>query len=206
MIRKFLIMILFLNLIFASGAFDHGTSTGRNLIEIDLTWNPFNYFKNGQSYVVFSYGLTEKIDFHTYYSIHQEKFNTFYNGILFQFFKSEKLNLSTAIGIRKNLKTNDSNIFLPQLLYTIKLKNKINIGGSFVNILQEKEIHLNSIPIACDIGIYFPLKKKYFQKFKNIKEIKLCVSLFNPVTNTLIEKSKFIPTYSIDIKFKKLNF
>ena len=172
-------MTLFVNQIFASGAFDHGTSTGKNLFEIDLTWNPFNYFKNGQSYIVFAYGITKKIDFHAYYAIHQEKFATYYNGLLFQFFKSEKLDLSTAIGIRRNLKINYSNIFFPQLLYTIKLKNQINIGGSFVNILQEKKIRLNSIPIASDIGIYFPLKKKYFQKFKNIKEIKFCISLFN---------------------------
>ena len=39
-----------------------------------------------------------------------------------------------------------------------------------------------------------------------IKEIKVCLSLFNPVTNTLVEKNKFIPTYSVDIKFEKLNF
>ena len=105
MIKKIIIIVLFLNETFASGAFDHGTSTGKNLFEIDLTWNPFNYFKNGQSYVVVGYGITNKIDFHGYYSVHQENFSTLYNGFFFQFYESNKLDLATAVGIRKNLKT-----------------------------------------------------------------------------------------------------
>ena len=205
MIKKIIIIVLFLNETFASGAFDHGTSTGKNLFEIDLTWNPFNYFKNGQSYVVVGYGITNKIDFHGYYSIHQENFSTLYNGLFFQFYESNKLDLATAVGIRKNLKTNYSNIFFPQLLFNIKLHNQINIGGSFVNILGHKKININSIPIASDIGIYFPIHN-FFKKNKMIKEVKVCLSLFNPVTNTLVEKNKFIPTYSVDIKFEKLNF
>ena len=205
MIKKIITIFLFLNQIFASGAFDHGSSTGKNFFEIDLTWNPFNYFKNGQSYVVIGYGISEKIDFHGYYSIHQENFSTYYNGLFYQFHNSNKLDLATAVGLRKNLNTNYSNIFFPQLLYTIKLHNQINIGGSFVNILGHKKININSIPIASDVGIYFPIHN-FFKKNKMIKEIKVCLSLFNPVTNTLVEKNKFIPTYSVDIKFEKLNF
>ena len=205
MIKKIIIIVLFLNKIFASGAFDHGTSTGKNLFEIDLTWNPFNYFKNGQSYIVVGYGLTEKIDFHGYYSVHQENFSSLYYGLFFQFHESNTLDLATAVGLRKNLNTKYSNVFFPQLLFNIKLKNQINIGGSFVNILGHKKININSIPIASDVGIYFPIQN-FFKKNKMIKEVKFCISLFNPVTNTLVEKNKFIPTYSIDIKFKKLNF
>ena len=31
--------------------------------------------------------------------------------------------------------------------------------------------------------------------------MKLALGFFNPVTNSSVEKGKFIPTYSIDIKF-----
>ena len=55
-----LINIYFSNMVHGSGAFDHGTSTGKGKIQIDLTWNPFNYFKNGQSYIMMGYGILER--------------------------------------------------------------------------------------------------------------------------------------------------
>ena len=79
-----LILYLFVYPLFSSGAYDHGTSTGKGKLQIDLTWNPFNYFKNGQSYVVLGYGLTNKLDLHGYYSDHgnyNNGVNSYYYGI-----------------------------------------------------------------------------------------------------------------------------
>ncbi|SVD66626.1 uncharacterized protein METZ01_LOCUS419480, partial [marine metagenome] len=52
----------------ASGGYDNGTATGKGKVGLDLTWNPFNYFPEGQSYIVLSYGFTDKFDFHSYFS------------------------------------------------------------------------------------------------------------------------------------------
>ena len=52
---KYLVLITLISFIRASGGYDHGTSTGRGQFEIDFTWNPFNYFKYGQNYLVFGY-------------------------------------------------------------------------------------------------------------------------------------------------------
>ena len=53
----------------ASGGYDNGTATGKGKLGLDLTWNPFNYFPEGQSYLVLSYGFSDKFDIHGYYSI-----------------------------------------------------------------------------------------------------------------------------------------
>ena len=98
-----MIIILF-NIALPSGAFDNGTSTGKNKIQIDLTWNPFNYFEYGQNYVVISYGITDKLDFHSYYVDHVNYNNgvdSYYYGLLYQFINSKYLDLASAIGKRK---------------------------------------------------------------------------------------------------------
>ena len=90
-IQLVLIIILF-NSTSASGAFDHGTSTGKNKIQIDLTWNPFNYFDYGQNYVVIGYGITNKMDFHAYYADHGNYNNgvdSYYYGLFYQFIDSK---------------------------------------------------------------------------------------------------------------------
>jgi hypothetical protein len=122
-VKQFFI-ILSLNIVplFPSGGYDHGTATGKGLWEFDITWNPFNMFEQGQSYVVLGYGFTDRLDIHGYYSIHTEGFHSYYTGLFYQFLKSNKLDLATAAGMRTNRKNNNSDLFLPQLLYTIKLK------------------------------------------------------------------------------------
>ena len=49
------VKIISLNIINASGGYDNGTSIGKGNVGIDLTWNPFNYWPKGQSYIVLSY-------------------------------------------------------------------------------------------------------------------------------------------------------
>ena len=186
--------------LFPSGGYDHGTSTGKGLLELDFTWNPFNIFEQGQSYVVLGYGFTDRFDIHGYYSIHTEGFHSYYAGLFFQFLKLEKIDLATAVGMRINRGNKNSDLFLPQLLYTIKLKGGYSVGGSFVNIMSDLNQSVESMPLAMDVAFFIPLNR-YLSLPDFIKDLKLGVGLFNPVTNSVVDPGKFIPTYSIDIKF-----
>jgi len=186
--------------LFPSGGYDHGTSTGKGLLELDFTWNPFNMFEQGQSYVVLGYGFTDRLDVHGYYSIHTEGFHTYYAGLFFQFLKSDKVDLATAVGTRINRKNKNSDLFFPQLLYTIKLKDGYSVGGSFVNIMGEGNQSVESMPLAMDVALFIPLSR-YMSLPDTVRDLKLGVGLFNPVTNRMVDPGKFIPTYSIDIKF-----
>ena len=203
--KKFLIIFsLAVVPLFPSGGYDHGTSTGKGLLELDFTWNPFNMFEQGQSYVVFGYGLRERMDIHGYYSIHTEGFHTYYAGLFYQFLRSDKVDLATAAGMRINRANKNSDLFLPQLLYTIKLKNGYSLGGSIVNIMGNVNQSVESMPLAMDVAFFIPLNR-YLSLPDFVKDLKLGVGLFNPVTNSTIEPGKFIPTYSIDIKFDRKN-
>ena len=201
--KKYLI-ILFLAVVplFPSGGYDHGTATGRGLLELDFTWNPFNMFEQGQSYVVLGYGLKDRLDIHGYYSIHTEGFHTYYAGLFYQFLRSEKIDLATAAGTRINGANKNIDLFFPQFLYTIKLKNEYSVGGSFVNIMSHLDQYVESMSLAMDVALFIPLNR-YLSLPSFIKDLKLGIGLFNPVTNRMIDAGKFIPTYSIDIKFNR---
>ena len=202
--RYFIILSLALVPLFPSGGYDHGTSTGKSLLELDFTWNPFNYFEQGQSYVVLGYGLTDRLDIHGYYSIHTEGFHTYYAGLFYQFLRSEKVDLATAVGMRINRKNKKRDLFLPQLLYTIKLKDGYSVGGSFVNIMGNVNQFAETMLLAIDIAFFIPLNR-YLPLPNSVKDLKLGVGLFNPVTNSTVDPGEFIPTYSIDIKFGRKN-
>ena len=145
--------------LFPSGGYDHGTSTGKNLLELDFTWNPFNMFEQGQSYVVLGYGLTDRLDIHGYYSIHTEGFHTYYAGLFYQFLRSEKIDLATAVGTRINRGNKYSDLFFPQLLYTIKLKDGYSVGGSFVNIMGDVNQSVELMSLAMDVAFFIPLNR-----------------------------------------------
>ena len=89
--RKLISLSLFCSILFASGGFDNGTATGRGRFKFDLTWNPFDKIDFGQTYCVFSYGITDRFDFHGYFSRHPGPFYTWYAGGFFQFHKSKKI-------------------------------------------------------------------------------------------------------------------
>ena len=199
--KFFVIVSLAVVPLFPSGGYDHGTATGKGLLELDFTWNPFNYFDQGQSYLVLGYGLTDRFDLHGYYSIHTEGFHTYYVGLFYQFLRSNRLDLATAVGLRTNRTTEATNLFFPQLLYTVKLTDGFSIGGSFVNISIDQESLNDGIPVAMDIFLHIPLQN-FMSLPDNISDIKLALGLFNPVTNTSIDKGQFIPTYSLDFKFR----
>lgn len=199
--RTVITLALLISTLVSSGGYDHGTATGKGQFELDLTWNPFDYFEQGQSYVVLGYGITDRFDLHGYYSIHTEGFHTFYAGIFYQFLRSNRLDLATAVGLRTNRTNELMDLFFPQLLYTFKLNGGFAIGGSFVNIPNDQGILDRKIPIVMDIFLHIPIEK-FMSLPNNISDLKVALGLFNPVTNTSIDKGQFIPTYSLDLKFR----
>ena len=152
---KLLYLLNLLTILFASGGYDNGTSAGKGRWDISLTLNPFNYFNHGQSYAVIGYGVTEKFDIHMYYSKAQQGNDNYYGGLFYQFYQSKKLNLSTAIGVRKYTNEKTTHLFVPQLLYTLQLNEKVSVGGSFVEIRNQSLI--NKLGMSHDLFFTFKL-------------------------------------------------
>ena len=195
MAKKTKFLPLFLPiLLMASGGYDHGTAAGKGNWDISLTWNPYNYFEQGQSYVVLGYGLTNRLDIHGYYSKIHNRNDNYYGGFSYQFYKSKFIDLSSAIGVRKFRNEKTTHLFIPQLLYRVILSERIGIGGSFVDIRSQK-LDTNE-GIASDV--FLMVKVYENEKYK----IDITVGGFNPV---LWEPNSgdWYPTYSIDIKIKK---
>ena len=202
--------VLFVSMVWASGGYDHGTSTGKGKLQIDLTWNPFNYFENGQSYVVIGYGITKRLDIHGYYCDHGNYHNgvdSYYYGIFYQFLDSKYLDLATALGKRKMMDLEYGHFFFPQLLYNVKLYNGFSLGGSFVNIKFDSDPLLKKTKTdwsTIDIAFFIPITR-YFKKYRTIEEVKIGIGTFRTGLNNDIPPSPFMPTYSIDIKFKRFH-
>ena len=200
--------VLFVSMIWASGGYDHGTATGKGKLQLDLTWNPFNIFENGQSYVVIGYGITNRLDIHGYYCDHGNYHNgvdSYYYGLFYQFVDSKYFDLATAIGKRKMMDLDYGHFFFPQLLYNVKLYNDFSLGGSFVNIKKDSEPALKKIKtnwFTIDIAFFIPLTR-YFKKYRTIEEVKLGIGTFRTGLGNDKPPSSFMPTYSIDIKFKR---
>ena len=194
MILKNKYLFIFLPvLLLSSSAYDKGTSAGKGKWDISLTWNPFQYFDQGQSYVVLGYGITDKIDIHGYYSNTHRGKNNFYLGVLYQFVDLPRLDLSTAFGLRRYINDPKAHLFAPQLLFTINLNSKISIGGSFVDI---RDTSFNSRDgTATDIFLMIDLYEN-----DNYK-INLSGGAFNPVL-WKPRNGDWYPTYSLDIKIK----
>ena len=193
-ILKLTCLLLYTSTVFASGAYDNGKSTGKGKFKFDITLNPFNKFEHGQSYIVGSYGITTTIDFHGYYSSHNNKYNTWYLGIFYQFLKTKNVDLATAVGIRKKDEMEWTDIFAPQLLYSIQLSNNYYLGGSIVNVIRKDSKTIYKP--ALDIGLFRDLNYEN----KIIEKISIGISAFRPATWT--PKTLFIPAYSIDFAFK----
>lgn len=190
---KLITIILFFSIIFGSGGYDHGTSAGKGNWDISLTWNPFNYFSQGQSYVVLGYGLTNRLDIHGYYSYTHQGNDNYYGGLSYQFYKSKRLDVSTAIGIRKYVNETTTHLFLPQLLYTINLSERLSVGGSFVDIRNQNLYTRKGVAKDVFLMVNIYENKKY--------KIDLTVGGFDPV---LWEPNSgdWYPTYSLDLKIK----
>ena len=88
----------------------------------------------GQSYIVWGYGLTNKLDFHGYISHEAGGTDQIYYGLMYNFYHSPRFDLSTALGVRHREKMDD--LYLPQLLYTIRIQNGYDVIGSLVNVYR----------------------------------------------------------------------
>jgi len=200
---KILLLLLPICLI-ASGGYDNGTATGKGQFQIDLTWNPFDWVDFGQTYIVMSYGLSHRLDIHGYISHHPQGYKTWYGGVFYQFLKTQKMDLATAVGVRRRFDENWTHIFAPQLLYTIHLNDRLNLGGSVVNIMEslsdnstgDRDKKLNKLGVAVDVGVFYRLK----YKSQKIESISIGIGGFHPATWK--PDAYFLPTYSIDIKFR----
>ena len=191
---KLILLIVFINIVFASGAYDNGTSTGKGQFQIDFTWNPFDRFYFGQSYAVISYGLTQNLDLHGYISHHPENYQSWYGGLFYQFLDLKRLHLATALGIRRRFDKEWTHLFAPQLLYTGFITERLYFGGSFVSV--KKIDKMKSLGTAVDVGVFYQLE--FETKF--IESISIGFGGFHPAT--WAPSTYFLPTYSVDFKFK----
>ena len=202
MLKNVIIIILILVVSgFSSGGYDHGTSTGKGQLELDLTWNPFNLIEFGQTYIVIGYGLTNHLDIHGYYAHQTDKDDNYYYGLYYQFVDTKYLDLATAIGRRQYTVSDVKDLFFPQLLFNIKFSKNLTVGGAFVNIQRITSNTFKSRGTAFDIALYLPLSG-VVKLPKYVHEIKIAFGIFNPGVFEP-DHGNFLPTYSIDITFKK---
>ena len=188
--------------VIASGGYDNGTATGKGKVGLDLTWNPLDYFPEGQSYVVLSYGFTDKFDFHSYYSHPVKGPDNYYLGLFYQFYKKKHLNLATAVGIRQYRSKSHRHLFAPQLLYTLYLFKDLRLGGSLV-ALRDIDRNTKLIGTTVDAALIIPLFKSGSINGR-INSIDFCIGAFKPVLWKPNNRDWY-PTYSFDIKYSIFN-
>ena len=183
----------------SSGGYDNGTATGKRKISLDLTWNPLNYFPQGQSYFVFSYGFSDKFDFHSYYAHPVSGADNYYLGLFFQFYKNKYMDLATAVGVRQYKMESRRHLFFPQLLYTLHIIKGLRIGGSRVE-LRDIDKNNKLLGTTVDIALIIPLFKSKSINSK-LNSIDFCIGAFRPVLWNP-QEGKWHGTYSIDVKIK----
>jgi len=154
--------------------------------------------------VVLGYGLTKRIDIHGYYSTTHNGGNNYYGGLSYQFLNTPFLDLSTAVGIRAYTDNDNLHLFMPQLLYTVKLSDRIRVGGSLVDIrgvslfdksTRDKKDKSENIGVAKDVFLMVKIHEN--DKYK----IEITAGGFNPVLWEPEERD-WHPTYSLDFKIK----
>ena len=182
--------------VFASGAYDKGTATGKGRFELSITINPLGIVPYGQNYAVLSYGINNKIDLVTYYSSHRNGTESQYLGAFYQFYDSKKLDLATAFGIR-NKNHGKLDIFAPQLLYNYHFSNDYSIGGSVVGVIENKSYKNKGT--AVDITLYKKINS-LINHNNIIKDAYIGFGVFKNSTKEL-KKDKLYLHYSIDFIF-----
>jgi len=197
-IGVFVIFYYSTSIVIASGGYDNGTATGKGKLGLDLTWNPFNYFPEGQSYIVASYGFSEKFDIHGYYSTPASGSDNYYLGFFYQFYKNNNLDLATAVGIRQYRPKSHRHLFAPQMLYTLHVFNGLRLGGSLVT-LRDIDRNNKLIGTTVDIALIIPLFKSGPINGR-INSVDFCIGAFKPVL-WKPHNWGWHPTYSLDIKF-----
>jgi len=184
-----LILLSFSSIAYASGGYDNGTPAGKGHLDLDFTINPANKVDNGQSYVVWGYGITDKLDFHGYLSHEANGTDQVYYGLMYNFLSNKKLDLSTAFGLRH--RDSKTDLIFPQILYTVKLPRDFDIIGSSVLVYNTDDN--TSLGLTFDIAFRIPVPKKFTPSF--IRDIKFAIGAFRGTGD------KWLPTYSIDFRF-----
>ena len=197
MIHFSIFIVIISESVFASGAYDKGTATGKGRFELSLTINPLDLIPYGQNYGILSYGVSNKVDIVAYYSKHNNGTRSQYIGGLFQFINSKKIDLATAIGIR-NIDNQRWDVFFPQLLYNYKLPYGFSIGGSIVKVVEKNNVIVDK-GNAIDISVYVPLKNIVKQNSR-IKEAYFAIGTFKNTKTSFLDDKPYIH-YSLDIIF-----
>jgi hypothetical protein len=155
--------------------------------------------------VVLGYGLTKRLDIHGYYSATHNGGVNYYGGLSYQFLNTPFLDLSTAVGMRAYTDNSDLHLFMPQLLYTVKLSGRISVGGSLVNIRSVSNSRRDKDTSTGSVQGKFGVTKDVFLMvniFENEKyKIDITAGGFNPVLWEP-KSGDWYPTYSIDIKIR----
>ena len=184
-----LILMFFAPYAHASGGYDNGTPAGKGRLDLDFTLNPGDVIDDGQSYVVWGYGITDKLDFHGYFSHEASGTDQLYYGFSYNFLSNDILDLSTAFGLRH--REGKTDVIFPQLLYTIKLPNDFDIIGSSVLVYRTDD--RKTLGTTFDIALRIPVPKKYTPSYA--RSVKFAIGAFRGTAN------RWLPTYSVDFKF-----
>jgi len=184
-----LIILLLSSLSHATGGYDNGSAVGKGKLQLDFTWNPFDVVDYGQSYITWNYGLTDTLAFHGYGSHEANGVNQIYYGLKYTFLQNDSWDLSTAIGFRN--RKDETHIYAPQLLYTYKLANGYDIGGSILDVYDITDSE--NLGVTFDIAFRVPFKLSFLQEY--VESTKLALGAFKNASG------KIYPTYSIDVKF-----
>ncbi len=174
---------------YASGGYDNGTPAGKGRLDLDFTLNPGDVIDDGQSYVVWGYGVTDKLDFQGYFSHEAGGTDQLYYGFSYNFLSNDILDLSTAFGLRHREGKTDA--IFPQILYTVKLPNDFDIIGSSVLVYRTDD--RKNLGTTFDIALRIPVPNKYTPAFA--KSVKFAIGAFRGTAN------RWLPTYSLDFKF-----
>lgn len=186
-------LVLFLtSFVYASGGYDHGTMTGKGQLQLDFTWNPFDVFEFGQTYVVWGYGITDTLDFHGYVSHEGNGANQIYYGLMRKLYSGKWLDLATAVGYRH--RKEKIHFFFPQLLYTIKFPNAYQIGGSWVQVYEDK----NVLGKTFDVSLFIPVFRYWRPRWLSSQTIQ---SFYFGIGSFRSTSGRWHPTYSLDFKF-----
>ena len=189
--RKWYALLFFLLTSFtqATGGYDNGSAVGKANLQLDFTLNPGNVVEYGQSYITWNYGLTNTFAFHGYGSHEAKGTNQIYYGLKYTFLQNESWDLSTALGFRH--REGEIHIYAPQLLYTYKLANDYDIGGSILDVYDITDAE--NLGVTFDIALRIPFKLSFLQEY--VESTKLALGAFRNASG------KTYPTYSIDVKF-----
>lgn len=187
--KLLLFSLLSLHILYATGGYDNGSPVGDGKLELDFTLNPGDIIDYGQSYITWNYGLSDTSSFHGYASHEANGVNQLYYGVKYTFFQNDSWDFSTALGFRN--REDEIHIYLPQLLYTYKLANNYDIGGSILNVYDLSDAE--NLGVTYDIALRIPFRL-YFLK-NHVQSTKFALGAFRNASG------RTYPTYSIDVKF-----